>query len=190
MAPDDGHAEVFYGVRAIAPPPLRIKVPHRQQSIDARRLLADLSARVLAQKPETERHSSLSHSRSVVAAAIACQGRVGIDIEYMCPRRDIHAILGMFLGPVDNTVAPAALYKAWTFGEAYFKAFGELPDAESLARAVEHHADNGLYHVDRPDCPAIGIFHSEPLDNFALTLVWERTNQEADWFSKIRKLSE
>ncbi len=91
----------------------------------------------------------------------------------MCPRRNIQAILEAFLGPVDEPVSPAAFYRVWTFGEAYFKAFGELPAAEILGRVLEHHAWEGMYRVDRPESADVGVLHSEPFDDFSLTIVWE-----------------
>lgn len=180
MTPEDGPAQpeignlkIFYDVRAISPPPLCVRVPRRRQSAEVRRLLGDLSARVPAPRPKTEERSSVSHSRCIAAAAIAHHVLVGIDVEYMCPRRDMHAILEVFLGPMDKPVSPAAFYRAWTFGEAYFKAFGELPGAQSLGRVIEHHADAGLYRVDRSETTAVGVLHSKPFDDFALTIVWE-----------------
>lgn len=180
MTPEDGPTQredeslkIFYDVRAISPPPLCIRVPRRRQSAEVRRLLGDLSVRVPAPYPGSEEHSSLSHSRCVAAAAIAQHVRVGIDVEYMCPRRDTHGILEVFLGPIHKPVSPAAFYRAWTFGEAYFKAFGELPGAESLARVIEHHADEGLYRVARRENAPVGVLHSKPFDDFALTIVWE-----------------
>lgn len=171
--PEDGNRKIFYGVRAISPPPLRVRVPHRQQSAEVRRLLADLSARVPAPCLATEERRSLSHSRRVACATIAHHSRVGIDVEYICPRRDIHGIFESFFGPMVKPVSPAAFYRAWTFGEAYFKAFGRLPDTENFARVVEHHADEGAYRVEFPESAAFGVLHSKPFDDFALTIVWE-----------------
>lgn len=177
MAPTHSDLAIFYGVRAMRPPPLRARVPHRQQSVAVRRLLASLSARVAAPEPRTRERSSLSHSRAVAAAAIARHGRVGIDVEYMCPRRDIQSIIEAFVGPMDKPVTPAAFYRAWTYGEAHFKAFGTLPDAESIERVMERHADEGVYRVPGPESAAVGVMHSKPFEDFALTIVWEMTDR-------------
>ncbi len=171
--PEDGNLKIFYGVRSISPPPLRVRVPHRRQSENARRLLADISASAPEPWPEMGEHRSISHSRGVVAAAIAHGARVGIDVEYMCPKRNTGAILEVFLGPMDKPVSRVAFYRAWTFGEAYFKAFGRLPGAESLARIVEHHVDDGLYRIERRENAAVGVLHSKPFQNFSLSIVWE-----------------
>ncbi len=171
--PEDGNLKIFYGVRAISPPPWRVRVPHRRQSAEVRRLLGDLSARVAAPRPETEERSSLSHSRCIAAAAIARNGRVGIDVEYICPRRDIHGIFESFFGPMVKPVSPTAFYRAWTFGEAYFKALGRLPDTKTIARVVEHHSDEGLHRVQLSESAAVGALHSRLLDDFALTIVWQ-----------------
>ena len=173
MARHDINAEIFYGVRAISPPPLRIRVPHRQQSADVRRLLGDLSARVPAPYPESEERHSLSHSRGVAAAAIAHHGRVGIDVEYMCPRRDMHAMLEAFLGPMHKRMPPAVCYRVWTFGEAYFKAFGSLPGGKILGHVIDRPPDDGLYQLVRPVGAAVGVLHSQPFNEFALTVVWD-----------------
>jgi phosphopantetheinyl transferase len=70
---------------------------------------------------------------------------------------------------------PASLpgfYRAWTFGEAYFKAFGSPPGKETLAHVIEHHAGNGSYRLRHRENGAIGVLHSEVNGEFALTLVW------------------
>ncbi|MBT5081461.1 MAG: 4'-phosphopantetheinyl transferase superfamily protein [Rhodospirillaceae bacterium] len=69
---------------------------------------------------------SLSHSRNRVAAAISTVGPVGIDIEYLKPRRDFHAMAQQVS---DLTKRQAVLvdsaesfYRLWTMGESLLKA--------------------------------------------------------------------
>lgn len=173
MTPQDTNVKIFYGVRAISPPPLCVRVPHRQQSAAVRRLLSDVMATARGSSVTSEQGDSLSHSRGVAAAATSGLGRVGIDVEYICSRRNIQAILEAFLGPLDETVSPAAFYRVWTFGEAYFKAFGILPEAEILDRVFRHHSGEGLYRADHHKSPGVGVLHSKPFDDFSLTITWE-----------------
>jgi phosphopantetheinyl transferase len=98
---------------------------------------------------------------------------VGIDVEYMCLKRDTSAILDVFLGPQEKPVSLAAFYRAWTFGEAYLKAFGRLPGAKRLARVLNHHADEGTYRIDCGKNAVAGVLHCVPFDDFTLTIVWE-----------------
>lgn len=177
MVPDKSAVEVFHGVQAFAPPPLSARVQRRTQSEAARHLLAAVLARAPGPCAEMEEHRSISHSRGVAAAAIARGARVGIDVEYMCLRRDTSAILDVFLGPQEKPVSLAAFYRAWTFGEAYFKAFGRLPGSEALWRVIDVHAgdgaSDGAYRVDCGKNGAAGVLHCVPFDDFALTIVWE-----------------
>ncbi len=91
----------------------------------------------------------------------------------MCPRRNGDAILALFLGTLDKPASPAAFYRVWTFGEAFFKVFGRPPGAETLAHVLEHHSDDGSYRVALPERGAVGVLHSKPFDDFALTIAWD-----------------
>ena len=177
MVPDESAVEVFYGARALAPPPLGARVPRRRQKEAVRYLLAEVSARAPVGCSSVTEYQSMSHSRRIVAAAIGRGGRVGIDVELMCPRRNTGAILEVFLAPMDNPVSLSAFYRVWTFGEAYFKAFGRLPGSEALSQVIDVHAgdgtSDGAYRVDCRKNGAAGVLHSVPFDDFALTIVWE-----------------
>ena len=173
MALDSSSFKIFYGFRTIAPPPLSARISRGQQSAAARRLLSDVAARAPVPRIARAQHRSISHSRGIVAAAVAHGAHVGIDVEFMCPRRNGRAILAFFLGPLEKSVSPAAFYRTWTFGEAYFKVFGHLPDAERFARVREDHADEAVYKVETLGGAAVGVWHSKPFDDFALTIVWK-----------------
>jgi 4'-phosphopantetheinyl transferase len=71
---------------------------------------------------------SLSHSRSIVAAAITDLGAIGIDVEYRAPRRSIHEIAAYAFGPRERQVIQSGglrdFYRIWTLREALAKARG------------------------------------------------------------------
>jgi phosphopantetheinyl transferase len=70
---------------------------------------------------------SLAHSRSMVAAAIAAPGIVGIDIEFHDATRRWDALAAAAFGPEERAAAaegPASFYRLWTAREALAKASG------------------------------------------------------------------
>jgi hypothetical protein len=105
--------------------------------------------------------SSKAHTRHWVAAATIANGRVGIDLEYVTPQRPIIEIAAWLMGarPSDR----AAAWRAFTFYEAYFKAFGETP-APALMRSVAQ-GETLLPGGAR-------VLHAAPAADFVLTLVW------------------
>jgi hypothetical protein len=172
MVSEIGSVAIYYDKRAISPPPSHQRVARAIQETAARRLLAELTARTPVLDPDKGVNSSISHSRGVVAAAITDSGRIGIDVEYMCPRRDTRAILELFLGATAEPVSLQGFYRAWTFGEAYFKAFGSLPGKETLAHVIERQAGDSTYRIRHRENGTVGVLHSEENEAFALTLVW------------------
>lgn len=172
MVSEIGSVAIYYDTRTISPPPSHRRVAHAVQAAAARRLLAELTARTPGLDPDKGVISSISHSRGVVVAAITDNARIGIDVEYMCSRRNTPAILELYLGTTAEPASLPGFYRAWTFGEAYFKAFGSPPGKETLAHVIEHHAGNGSYRLRHRENGAIGVLHSEVNGEFALTLVW------------------
>jgi phosphopantetheinyl transferase len=81
-------------------------------------------------------------------------------------------MLESFFGTTAEPVSLQGFYLAWTFGEAYFKAFGSLPGKETLADVIERQAGNGTYRLRHRENGAVGVLHSEVKGEFALTLVW------------------
>ncbi len=173
MVSETGSVAIYYDTRTISPSPLHQRVAHAIQATAARRLLAELTVRTPGLDPDKGLISSISHSRGIVAAAITDNARIGIDVEYMCPRRNTAAILDLFLGTMAEPVSLQGFYRAWTFGEAYFKAFGSLPGKEILAHVIEQHASDSTYQIHHRENGVIGVLHSEVNGEFALTLVWE-----------------
>ena len=172
MVSEIGSVAIYYDTRTISPPPSRRRVAHAIQATAARRLLAELTARTHGLDPDKRVISSISHSRGIVVAAITDDARIGIDVEYMCPRRNTPAMLESFFGTTAEPVSLPGFYRAWTFGEAYFKAFGSLPGKETLADVIERQAGNGTYRLRHRENGAVGVLHSEVKGEFALTLVW------------------
>ena len=130
--------------------------PRAAQSAAAEGLLRELRGAAPAGR------SSKAHARGWVAAAVAPEGPVGIDIEYCEPGRDIGAIAAWLMGaPAPND---ASAYRVFTFREAYFKAVGEWP-AATLLRAVSTGGD----------AIALGDLSARfelPAPDFVLALVW------------------
>ncbi|MCW5730362.1 MAG: 4'-phosphopantetheinyl transferase superfamily protein [Alphaproteobacteria bacterium] len=117
---------------------------HRAQSIAARELLACLGAlhgnggaeleRDAAGRPKLRLgdgsllNASIAHSGHHVAAALALQGRVGIDVERIEPGRDWRAIARAAFGPAEAAASlargPETFYRIWCLREALAKATG------------------------------------------------------------------
>lgn len=106
---------------------------------------------------------SKAHARGFVAAAIAGEGRIGVDLEYRQPGRDIGAIAAWLGAPARDA---ASAYRVFTYREAYFKALAAWPDV-ALLRLVEA-AD--LPDFQTPD--GLYVRHEEAAPDFVLTLVW------------------
>lgn len=152
---------VHYAVRLLADTPPGRRIPRARQSAVAADLLKDLRRRTqLAAEP-----ASKAHSRALAAAAVAAEGRVGVDVEYLAPERDICAVARYLM----DAPAPdaAAAYRVFTFREAYFKAVGHMP-GRPLLRLV---ADAGAPRFETPD--GLAVLHEPVAEVFVLTLVWE-----------------
>jgi len=124
----------------------------------------DLLRRLRAESGVAGGAASKAHARAISAAAVIGAGRVGIDVEYLAPGRPIGAIARFLLGA--SVRDDAAAYRAFTFHEAYFKAFGAAPERE-LARDVAE----SLEPLAWPRA-GLGVLHAAPSESFVLTLVW------------------
>ncbi|MEJ0058676.1 MAG: hypothetical protein WDM79_03370 [Terricaulis sp.] len=158
---------VHYRVRVLTGP-ASARIPRADQSPAA----ADLLDALRRETGVAEGPSSKSHSRVVVAAALAERGRLGIDVEYCDAGRDLAGLSRYLLG-ADAALHVAAFYRLWTFHEAYFKAFGVASD-RALRRAVlEARAPLG-----EPVEVASGVrvMHAAPVDGFVLSWVWSDDN--------------
>jgi hypothetical protein len=134
------------------------RVAHALQSAEAADLLAVLRQRTgLAEGP-----SSKSHSRDLVAVALAEDGRIGVDVEFRAPDRPIEKIAAHLGAPVADV---AAGYRVFTFWEAYFKAFGDWPE-KGLLRAVAGSSE------PLQQAGGMAMLHQVVERDFAFTLVW------------------
>lgn len=152
---------VHYTARLLSGMPLGARIARARQSKAAADLLEDLRRGTqLAAGP-----ASKAHSRALAAAAVVAEGRVGVDVEYLAPERDICAVARYLM----DAPAPeaAAAYRVFTFREAYFKALGHTP-ARPLLRLV---ADAGAPRFETPD--GLAVLHEPVAEVFVLTLVWE-----------------
>lgn len=147
-----------YGIRRIAGF-ADSRVPRVQQSAAASHLLAHLRR----ESGLLDGPSSKAHSRAWAAAAVAGEGRVGIDIEYHTPDRPIARIAAWLM----KAEAPddTAAWRVFTFYEAYFKAMGETP-SKPLMRDVAGANDARL------QIGAVSVLRTAPAPSLTLTLVW------------------
>jgi 4'-phosphopantetheinyl transferase len=78
-------------------------------------------------------HFNLAHSNELAVYAFACEGEVGIDIEYIHPLADLDQIAAQFLSKNESTALLelsddqrlTTFFNCWTRKEAYIKALGE-----------------------------------------------------------------
>lgn len=134
------------------------RVARAQQSAAAESLLQEL--RAVGQRPGA---SSKAHSRTLVAAAVAPNGPVGIDVEYHAPGRRIREVARWLMGA--DVGDEGAAYRVFTFYEAYFKAMGVFPSAETM-RSVAG-AENDLCVLE-----GLNVLACVVERDFTLTLVW------------------
>jgi hypothetical protein len=117
---------------------------------------------------------SKSHSRTMIAVAVgdAPGLRLGIDVEWKKPDRPFEAIAGLYLDVAGASIGADAFYRAWTFGEAYFKAFQKDPGPSALRQILARSsADPVRLGADGP------WVYQRPLgDDYQMTLVWQTRN--------------
>jgi hypothetical protein len=148
-----------YGAVCVAAPPYGKRLARAVQSAAAEELCAVLRRDTgIADGPRSK-----SHSRAVVAAALARDGQVGVDVEYRSPGRPIDKIARYLSG--GEVSSEDAGYRVFTFREAYFKAFGDWPET-ALLREVADAA--GARYALGP----VQILHEDVFGEFMLTLVW------------------
>lgn len=114
------------------------------------------------QLPDTGYATSLSHSDSHVAIAIAKANAVGVDIERSPPRNALHDLIDVLCAPVEAAALETlpiaartpALLALWTRKEALLKAFGiglrETP--ASIVADVERSIEPPASAPDAPAC--------------------------------------
>lgn len=110
---------------------------------------------------------SRSHGRGLIAAAVAGPPitRLGIDVEWIDPRRRMAQIAEHYLGAAE-AVTPEQFFRGWTFGEAWFKAFGRDPEPALIRIAGGNTSSEPV---------AVGdawLLQALPEPGFVLSLVW------------------
>lgn len=112
---------------------------------------------------------SRSHGRGLVAAAVAAPPitRLGIDVEWIDPRRRMADIAEHYLGAA-QAVTPEQFFRGWTFGEAWFKAFGHDPVPDLIRMAGGNTAAEPIRVGEA------WLLQSLPQQGFVLSLVWAR----------------
>ena len=152
---------IIYAAQIIAAGPPGRRLPRAMQSQAARDLLARIAG-------ETQTTSSRSHSRAAVAVAASPRAglSLGIDIEWIAPERPIAAIARDYLGAASAGLSVREFYRAWTFYEAFFKAFQRSPSPAAIAEVLASRADMCRLH------DGTQIVQRRVKDGFQLSLVW------------------
>ena len=104
------------------------------QSAFARRLLRYATEQTFGsgRRIEPDPVTSISHSANVVLCGLAREGRLGVDVERIRPRKDwealaqavLHRVERQQLAALSEDLRWAGFYRAWTFKEALGKALG------------------------------------------------------------------
>ena len=92
----------------------------------------DGKPRIFSHNGSHERPFSLSHTRGLVAAAVATRGVVGVDVERIDPRKADFAMAEEYFAPAEVQLLRAVpvsernlcFFRLWTLKEAYLKAIG------------------------------------------------------------------
>jgi hypothetical protein len=110
-------------------PPRLVDLTRRRPRAD-QRSLADLAQRTLTTRLQSPDFAvSRSHSRGLSGAAAGRSGlRIGLDIEYADPSRPWPGIISQFGSRLQPDLDAHSACQAWTFVEAWYKAYGAYPD--------------------------------------------------------------
>lgn len=115
---------------------------------------------------------SISHSGSLVVAAVTRLGALGVDVERQDPRRDITGLARYAFGPREQAVVAAgglpAFFRLWTLREAMGKATGRgvAMAADGIDRIGSHPLDGAWRAAD----DGWLLFHREPVAGYSLAL--------------------
>jgi hypothetical protein len=119
---------------------------------------------------------SKSHSRAAIAAAAGnVPGlKLGIDIEWMAPRRSFAAIARTYLDVAVTDMEASGFYRGWTFFEAYYKAVQRFPDSVLIASAIAQDSEGVVCSLD----DGVFFLHRRVAELFHLCLVWRSSDSE------------
>jgi phosphopantetheinyl transferase len=103
---------------------------------------------------EVERHVSISHTGSLVAAAVSSIGPIGIDVEGRDKVRDFTGLASAAFGPIEAAAVAAqgatVFYRIWTVREAISKATGDgLPTVVDRQDRVPAELPDGKWIFSR-----------------------------------------
>jgi phosphopantetheinyl transferase len=125
---------------------------------------------------------SLSHSADWIAAGLARDGRLGIDVERENPRRRIAAMADWMGWP--DCREPDTFYRAWTYREARIKCDGgELPPNDAAPLPPAANDVPGLHHAFciRPAPGVHGCFLVETAQRLRLAWSEIEARRPATW---------
>lgn len=110
---------------------------------------------------------SRSHGRGLIAAAVARSPvmRLGIDVEWIDPRRRMADIAELYLREMMHPT-PEQFFRGWTFGEAWFKAFGVDPEPDLIWIAGTNQAAEPIRVGEA------WLLQDLPEPGFVLSIVW------------------
>lgn len=157
--------EIVYATSLLPAPTIHDRVARTIQSEAAESLLATLNV-----PPFTTSRSSKSHSRALVAAAIANTDVIalGIDVEWISPKRPFMAILRTFAPTLSGVVEQDGFYRAWTFLEAHYKAFQRWPQEDDIKQVLRRMPSDEPWQTSS----GTQLLQHRVADLFELTLVW------------------
>lgn len=130
------------------------------------------SAAARALQDDLDRSPSLfsrSHGRGLIAAAVAAPPvtRLGIDVEWIDPRRRMAEIAAHYLDAAPEGLTPEQFFRGWTFGEAWFKAQGADPDPALIRLAGSNLSEGPVALGDDA-----WLLQTRPAPGFVMSLVW------------------
>jgi len=140
------------------------RVTRARQSAAAARMLERLEIGM-----DTVGARTKSHSRVAFAVAISSEigAPLGIDVEYIAIDRPC-AEIARFLGIELPAPSPGPFYRAWTFCEAYFKAFQVWPPSPIVAQMMSTCSTES--QIELTNC--VHVLTQQLHNNFQLCLVW------------------
>jgi hypothetical protein len=155
---------ILYATSELSARDLGERLPRKRQSAAAQHLLQILSDELVPTA------GSKSHSRAVVAAAVGDAGiaALGIDIEFMDDDRPLADIARFLSKSAPENIGSEQFFRCWTFAEAYFKAYQQLPPDRAVRRVGELRGADGECELD----DGTHLLHRRIADRFLLCLVW------------------
>ena len=125
---------------------------------------------------------SRSHSYGVSAVAVSDRGPIGLDVELASPDRpwaDVLKYIGAEIEP-QQSITHQTGCRVWTLYEAWYKAFGDYPDAHLLNDWAKR--EETAYGLS-PVADSVFAWRGQ-LKRFDFSIVWRGAPQEIIWLDQ------